>query len=75
MNTTERLMEAEPAMSAEAVFITQYNPKGPRGSTHRGPASLAMSLAYTGHRPPGLTFAPQLRPRSRLTNALTRAAS
>ncbi|RKG91144.1 peptidoglycan-binding protein [Corallococcus terminator] len=48
-----------PAMSAEAAFITQftsqYNPNGPRGSTNCGPASLAMSLAYTGHMPPGLT--------------------
>ncbi|MBE4752821.1 hypothetical protein G4177_32165 [Corallococcus sp. ZKHCc1 1396] len=48
-----------PAMSAEAAFITQftsqYNPHGPRGSTNCGPASLAMSLAYTGHMPPGLT--------------------
>ncbi|QSQ22833.1 peptidoglycan-binding protein [Pyxidicoccus parkwayensis] len=47
------------AMSAEAAFITQftseYNPYGPRGSTNCGPASLAMSLAYTGHMPPGLT--------------------
>ncbi|RKH36552.1 hypothetical protein D7Y13_00160 [Corallococcus praedator] len=47
------------AMSAEAAFITQftsqYNPNGPRGSTNCGPASLAMSLAYTGHMPPGLT--------------------
>ncbi|WP_347402652.1 peptidoglycan-binding protein [Corallococcus macrosporus] len=48
-----------PAMSAEAAFITQftseYNPHGPSGSTNCGPASLAMSLAYTGHMPPGLT--------------------
>ncbi|MFP2908804.1 peptidoglycan-binding protein [Pyxidicoccus sp. 3LFB2] len=48
-----------PAMSADAAFITQftseYNPHGPRGSTNCGPASLAMSLAYTGHMPPGLT--------------------
>ncbi|NTX11015.1 peptidoglycan-binding protein [Myxococcus sp. CA056] len=48
-----------PAMSAEAAFITQftseYNPTGPRGSTNCGPASLAMSLAYTGHMPPGLS--------------------
>ncbi|MCP3139304.1 peptidoglycan-binding protein [Pyxidicoccus xibeiensis] len=47
------------AMSAEQAFITQftseYNPYGPRGSTNCGPASLAMSLAYTGHMPPGLT--------------------
>ncbi|MBZ4416201.1 peptidoglycan-binding protein [Myxococcus sp. RHSTA-1-4] len=47
------------AMSAEEAFITQftseYNPNGPRGSTNCGPASLAMSLAYTGHMPPGLT--------------------
>ncbi|AGC47077.1 hypothetical protein MYSTI_05801 [Myxococcus stipitatus DSM 14675] len=48
-----------PAMTAEAAFITQftseYNPTGPRGSTNCGPASLAMSLAYTGHMPGGLT--------------------
>ncbi|WP_426744374.1 peptidoglycan-binding protein [Myxococcus faecalis] len=48
-----------PAMSAEDAFITQftseYNPTGPRGSTNCGPASLAMSLAYTGHMPAGLT--------------------
>ncbi|WP_164015274.1 peptidoglycan-binding protein [Pyxidicoccus trucidator] len=48
-----------PAMTAEQAFITQftseYNPYGPRGSTNCGPASLAMSLAYTGHMPQGLT--------------------
>ncbi|MFY2559026.1 peptidoglycan-binding protein [Corallococcus terminator] len=48
-----------PAMSAEDAFITQftseYNPTGPRGSTNCGPASLAMSLAYTGHMPPGIS--------------------
>ncbi|WP_199728811.1 peptidoglycan-binding protein [Corallococcus sp. CA053C] len=49
----------QPALSAEAAFITQftseYNPHGPTGSTNCGPASLAMSLAYTGHMPAGLT--------------------
>jgi hypothetical protein len=46
-------------MSAQEAFITQftsqYNPTGPRGSTNCGPASLAMTLAYTGRMPPGLT--------------------
>jgi hypothetical protein len=47
------------ALSAQEAFITQftsaYNPTGPRGSTNCGPASLAMSLAYTGHMPRGLS--------------------
>jgi peptidoglycan hydrolase-like protein with peptidoglycan-binding domain len=46
-------------ISAEEAFITQfrseYNPTGPTGSTNCGPTSLAMSLAYSGRMPPGLS--------------------
>ena len=49
-----------PAMSPQDAFILQFthekwNPTGPNSSTNCGPASLAMSMAYTGHMPPGLS--------------------
>lgn len=52
--------QAAPAMSPNEAFITQFkndqfNPTGPNGSTNCGPTSLAISMAYTGHMPPGLS--------------------
>jgi hypothetical protein len=49
-----------PAVSPQDAFILQFtherwNPTGPNSSTNCGPASLAMSMAYTGHMPPGLS--------------------
>ncbi|HZH75406.1 MAG TPA: hypothetical protein VEY88_05190, partial [Archangium sp.] len=64
-NTTRTLSaqqhtQAAPAMSPNEAFITQFkndqfNPTGPDGSTNCGPTSLAISMAYTGHMPPGLS--------------------